>query len=250
MASTFAELYGDFRDQVTLYTEKLSVTEIQFMRWVTQGMQKFQQETKYIERAVTIPRDTTDDVFPIPNDFLEFIEAKDLEGYTFVPQGYEQYTRNLELHADDNAFVETSTDYMMRLQEYYSRNTKSAYARYICIFARFFKVYPNPEEDDNIYLWYIPDIPPISRSDGNWTTWFTGGVFNRALFLTSMPNRSISPYEECFVDYAISKYLKAMGHPNYRVFEKSFQAEVARAKMNKPTMASEMTRDYMFAPYS
>ena len=45
MASTFLELYSDFQDEVKLYTEKLDVTELSFMRRFTKGIQAFQQET-------------------------------------------------------------------------------------------------------------------------------------------------------------------------------------------------------------
>lgn len=250
MASYFSELYSDFQDRVKEYKEKLDITELSFMRMLTKGVQKFQQKVKLVERNVLVPRNVLTDAFPLPNDFLQLIEAKDEEGYTLVSMSWTQFTRNVEKRSDANEYVETTHDYMMRLREYYSRNAKSNYPRHITIFARNFAVFPNPSLDDNISFRYYPDMPAISRNSADWTAWFVGGVFDNSVFVSAQLHRSLAPYEDAFVDYAIAEYLMSIGSINYKVYEQRFQEEVQRAIAEKPTLVKEMVRDYMFAPYS
>lgn len=47
--STYKELFDDFRQKVSLYTEKVEVTEPMFMRLLTAGINDFQNETRYVE---------------------------------------------------------------------------------------------------------------------------------------------------------------------------------------------------------
>lgn len=257
MASTFAELFSDFQDQVKIYTEKLDLTEFAFMRLFTKAMQVFQRETEYVQKYVDVPYNVTDEVFYVPDDMLRPIEVKDVDGYTFVWQEYTQYTRNLELYAD--GYIDTPVNYTIRMPQYRNGNL----ARYITQYNRQFHIYPENRytgtADDTLYLWYIPDLHPISQNSSQWNYndtlgnpagWFPHDTRFDMMFRTTSVNNSLAPYEDAFLNHAIAMFIRSQGSANYRVFEKTFWDEVERAKWNKPVLFREAVRPYYLAPYN
>lgn len=268
MASTFAELYSDFRDSVKLYTEKLDVTELEFMRFISRAMQLFQRETEYIETYAEITKGT--DGFYIPEDMIRPVVLKDVNGYTLLQQSYPQYARNLELWHD--GFLETPIDYSMRMQSYLSEQEDKypsrtdgmdfSTSRIYTIFNRKIMMYPD-YDDTKIYLWYIPDVHAISINSSQWSTYdMNTGIFSQpylwypidtqfsTMFATTGINVLLAPFEEAFLDYAISKFLKSQGSANYKVFEMGFKEAVQWAIENKPQKFHEGVGEYMFAPFS
>ena len=75
MASTFLELYSDFQDEVKLYTEKLDVTELSFMRRFTKGIQAFQQETEYVEFRDILNRHD-DGTYKLPYEYKRIVKIE------------------------------------------------------------------------------------------------------------------------------------------------------------------------------
>lgn len=273
MASTFAELFSDFEDSVKIYVEKLDVTPQSFMRMLSRGMQLFQRETEYTEAYAQITANATSGLFFIPDDYIRAVEVKDSSNYTIVPQQVNQFNRNLELWEDGH--LETPRDYSMRMQGYLrgqganttaSRNgsLRENMSRIYTIYNRQISVYPD-YDDTVLNFWYIPDVHAISINSAQWSTfdtttgtydptlpllWFPIDTQFMTMFTTRGCNILFAPYEEAFLNYAISLYLKSQGSMNYKVFEDYFWQSVARAKENKPIKFHEGVRDYMFSPYS
>jgi hypothetical protein len=253
MTSSFSELYSDFLDQIKVYTQQLDVTPVQFMRYLTRGMQKFQRETEYIERLVTIPIDAVDNVFYIPNDFLHVLALKDCNGYLLLQGDIKQYDRNVELW--DGGYLETPTDYAIRIVRDTTdlsdigRSSSQQKTRLYSIYRRVIEIHPD-EGDTELYMRYIPDIHAFSQNSTQWSSWFPINDNFNTLFNASAVSASFAPYEDAFISYAISQFLKSKGSVNYRIFEKDFLDEIERAKINKPTQTHEAVRDYFMAPYS
>lgn len=267
--SAFSELFSDFQDAVKIYTAKLDVTELSFMRLLTQGIQTFQRETEYVEAYAAVQKDANNR-FYMPNDAIRIVEVKDDDGYTFVMQGYDQYTRNLERWQD--GYLETPTDYSMYMPRYLSGKdddninpnamrssiTKNK-SRLITIWNRRFLLHPDLD-DKVIHVWYIPDLQPISRLSTQWVAdpanpgsdpndWFPEQNFD-VMFRNSSVNPTIAPYEKAFCDYAKAEFIKSQGSANYKIFEIAFWSEINRAKNNKPVKYKEAVRSYMMAPKS
>jgi len=272
MSSTMAEMFSDFRDMAKLYTETLDVTELAFMRWLTKGIQIFQRETEYVEQVQRIDLNA-DNIYMLPTDVLRIIELRN----GLIPQDeanyptatvpilivdFEQFTRIRDtLHT---GVGRTPNVYM------YHYPDKSVYIA--TVWRQEILIYP--QYDGPLYLWYIPDLSPLSateqwiRADDTTTvpitynSWYpldqvivhpiTGQNITRFMyqFSTKRLNPVLSPYENAFIDYALSWFIKSKGSANYRVFEQSFKQEIERAKVNKPTLFQQGIVDYKFAPFS
>lgn len=267
MSSTFAEIYSEFQDAVKIYTTKLDITPLSFMRRLSRGMRHFQRETEYIQAAIILPIDANN-LFTVPNDLNRIIELKDDNGYTIVPQQNNQFFRNQEHWLDGK--LETPSDYSIRMQNYlrgqatFNPNrslSRPGMSRMYTLYNRVITIYPD-YGDTSLDLYYIPNIDAISQNSTQWVRdpanpgndplfdWYpiTTQFDNR--FRTSTLHPDIAPYEEAFLNYAIADYIKSQGSANYKVFEQVFLAEVERAKVNKPTYFKEGVRDYFMAPWS
>lgn len=269
MASTFAELYSDYRNIIKIYTEELDVTPLQFMRDYTRGMQKFQRETQYVEIWVKRQRDPNTRLFYIPDDTLRIIEIRDENGEKLLQQDYLQFMRNVDKF--DLGYLETPRDYTLRTRRYlpqtltdnrnllqqqnWSNPNFYPYNIFPIDVQRMWTVYNNtlfiyPDYyGKELLIFYIPDIHAISQASPQWQAWFQPNQFEN-LFNTSTVNPLLAPYEEAFNKYAISEYIRSKGHVNYRVYLQEFWEEVERAKINKPSYFAEGVADYFFAPYS
>lgn len=267
MGSTFKEIYSDYQDQIKNYVEKLDVTPLSFMRQYTRGMQVFQRETEYFEKVVKIQRDTATSNFLAPDDFDRLIEAKDYNGKTLLYLDYTQFTRIAEKF--DNGLLETPTDYSTRLIQTiaaidglygikgydrydYLGQGQEQWTKIITMFDRVF--YINDDDTTNntdITINYIPILEPISNSSSQWTAWQPLGEVN---FTTAFNNFRLSPelinYEETFLNFAISRFLRSQGSVNYKVFDQEFWSDIKRAIINKPTKFKEGVRSYNMGPFS
>jgi len=245
MPSTFAEIYGDYTDAIKIYTEKLDVTPLSFMRFYTRGIQLFQRETHYVERWVTIPYDTVNQRFDVPNDMLLCVEVKDSDGNTMLINEYTQHARNVELYG--LGYVETPTDYSMRLAET---------ARIVTIWQRVFNFYPAYPVDPasttaTLIVHYIPDMDAISRVGPQWAAWYPIDTNFDGQFRTTTLNATFAPYEYAFLQFAIAQFLKSQAMIEHaKMYEQDFLREIERAKMNKPVLFHEAVRPYMMSPYS
>jgi hypothetical protein len=245
MPSTFAELYSDFTDSIKTYTEKLDVTPLSFMRLFTRAIQLFQRETMYIERYVVIPYNLVDQRFDTPTDMLLCVQVKDSDANTMIINEYTQFSRNEE--KDYLGYVETPTDYSMRLPET---------ARMVSVWQRVFYFYPAYPVDPTdatatLLVHYIPDMDAFSSNSIQWASWYPIDTNFDTQFRTAVLTASFAPYEYCFMQWAISAYLKSQGLLNHaKMFEQDFWADVERAKANKPVLFHEGVKSYMMAPYS
>ena len=266
MASTFAEMFSDFQDNVKIYTEKLDITEMQFLRLLTKGMQKFQRQTEYIENVMRITPDPVTTAYMIPNGLLRLIEVKDKDFYSVLMQSPEQFIRIVEKWQD--GYLETPTDWQIRKQGYLRNNNPTPqytrtsgvneyqFGRICTIIARELRVQPIASTDTYFDLYYIPDLDPFSINSTQWntgdplTSWFPEDTNFYTRFSTASINPAISMWEDTFVSYATAEYIKSRGSRNYQVFEAQYKADVELAKLEKPVLFREAVSDYMMSPYS
>lgn len=258
MASTFAELYSDFLDQAKVYTEKLDVTELSFMRMFTRGMQIFQRESLYVERTVVLNRQNVNgqNVFIVPQDMLLIKDVRNLidDGngrFTeeiFLLQEFGQFNRNKDKW--ERGYLETPTDYGMRIPHKRSvSDGRGSQVRMCTIWQRELITYPE-FEGDRLWLWYYPDIHAISQNSPQWTAWFPYDPNFMNMFRTSSVTDVLKPFERAFLEYALSDFIRSKGSANYAVYQKNFESEIQRAIETKPTYYREGVASYMFAPYS
>ena len=257
MSSTFAELFSDFQDQAKVYTEKFDLTELSFMRLLTRGMQEFQRETHYVEKTVQINRGVAPNapIFIVPDDMLVAIDVRALrdtpcgiEEELFLNQSYTQLIRNKDKWA--GGYLETPTDYAMRMP--YKRTVtsgKGPQTRMYSIWQRELITYPE-YEGDTLVMWYIPDVHAISAGSTQWAPWFPIDTNFFPNFISRQVTDPLAPFEDTFVNYALSKFVMSQGSANYKVYEQAYKAAVARAIETKPTYYREGVGSYMFAPWS
>lgn len=259
MASSFSELYSDYLDKIKGYVEQLDVTPQQFMRELTRGMQKFQRETEYVESRIQIT--ATNGEFLIPQDTLRILEVRDENGEYILGQSYDQFVRNIDRWP--RGYLETPTDFTLRTLRspkaiiplpnrqlsIIDKMADIAQQRIWTAVVGRIIVYPN-YTGTVLNVLYIPDIHAFSKNSPQWAAWFPESTNFDNLFNTAVINPILSPYEDCFVKYAIMEFIRSKGSANYKVFEKEFWDEVNRARINKPSYFHEAVSDYFFAPYS
>lgn len=240
MASTFRELYDEFTDSVKVYTEKLDVTERLFMRFYTRGMQKFQRETNYMESWLEVTKDSQDR-FLAPNDMLSCVDVKDEDGRQMLVVDYEQYVRILQLADADGEYLETPTDFDMRLD---------SDSHVTAIWNRVFVFYP-AYTGDSITVHYIPDMDAFSENSSQWAAWYATPADFETYFNSSGVTPSLAPYEDAFLDFAIYRYLRTQGQAEHAgMYLKLYNEQVGKAKIEKPVYYKEIRRPYQMAPYS
>jgi hypothetical protein len=255
MASTFAELFSDFRESVISYTEKLDITERAFMRSYTRGMQNFQREVELVDGFSTLNRDIVDDVFYAPDDMLRMVALKDSSDKTILLQGHTQFQRDVELYPLGHQ--EAPAAYSQRLDRQpieltFStadgiRTNVTKTARIATIWQNVITIYPDLD-DLTLSLWYVPDIQAFSKNSSQWADFFLTEVAFDTEFQTASLTQRLAPYENTFLNYAIADYIRSKGSANYKVFEDWYLKDVERAKINKPTYNKGMTRSYFLSP--
>jgi len=261
MASTFAEIYSDFRDMVKVYTTKLDVTPLQFMRLYSKGMAEFQRDTEYLEAYVEIDKDSNGN-FAVPVDMLRLVEVRDKNDLDLLIQGYTQYRRNVEKTVD--GYIETPTNYSIRLRGIYNGlqyGNVSDTARMVTIWNRRLLIYPDLG-DTILNVFYIPVIHPISSNSFQWsdydattnptptTKWYPIDTRFDTMFTTTGLHPTLAPFEGVFLNYAVSKYLESQGNQNYIVFEKAYEKDVKKAIEEKPSYYREGVASYHMSPWS
>jgi hypothetical protein len=250
MASTFRELYDDFKEQVVVYTAALPITENQFMRSYTRAIQIFQREAMYIDAGATLTKiddGTGTFEFFTPDDFWQPIELKDASGYTIFPQEYTQQNRAIESDIGTGK-IETAVDYSRRLGYRTDYAKAGNLARSYTVYARRIWLYPDLS-DVTLHLKYVPDFHAFSVNSALWAAW-QGEINFSAMFNGTGLNPQISMYENTFLDYVIAQFLKRQGSSNYIVYEQSWQQFLKTSKELRPSFYSNGQRDYNFAPYS
>lgn len=253
MASTFKELYDEFKDAVKIYTEKLDITETAFVRLVSRGMQIFQRETEYIEKWARLSVIPNSENFPRPDDLLRIVELKDSAGLTLVSQGFVQFNRTQENMTV--GILETPRDYSRHIMGLH----RPGLARIFTMFAQEIIIHPY-QGDQYIDLYYIPNLHPMSEKSSQWNTtdpntgqptgWYPLNTRFEIMFHNAMINYVLQPYEYAFLNFAIAEYIKSQGNINYKVFEEMFYMEIEKAKFNKPILFKEGSPQYCLAPHS
>ncbi len=252
MASTFKELYDEFKDAVKIYTEKLDITETAFVRMLSRGMQIFQRETEYIEKWAEINVLPDSENFPLPDDVLRIIEMRDKNDLAFVMTEFTQFNRIRENIA--TGLIETPRDYTRHVYA-----LRKGLARIFTVYAQEILIHPY-ENDKSVKLYYIVNLHPMSEKSSQWNTvdpitgtptgWYPLNTRFETMFHNAMINYVLQPYEYAFLNFAIAEYIKSQGNINYKVFEEMFYVEIEKAKLNKPTLFKEGTPQYCLAPHS
>jgi len=277
MSSTFMEMYSDFQDTAKLYVEKLDVTEVAFMRFLTRGIQIFQLDTEYVEKNVRLTPDANGDVY-VPEDLKRYIEIKAIktavtntdllnvlnsnESYHVTFLSPTQYFRARNVEVDGKMKVPYPNIWLRQ-------PGKTNYIATIWDM----KILTYPEWKEDFYFRYIPDLKAFGNNQ-YWTqaddlttapptynSWYPldevlagvpGGPMTRFFyqFSTKRLHPFLQQYEQAFIEYALSQFIRAKGNANYRVFMDTFLMDVERAKRNKPTLFQEGDPYYMYAPFS
>ena len=244
--SSWKELYDDFKDQTQNYTEKVTVTENMFMRYISKGAQSFQRDTNYMESVAELARgrdqgNNEQEYFDVPYNLLIPIELQDSSGLTILPQSYGQFRRNIEVGGRETPF-----DYTIP----FSPERANGDIRIYTIFGRRLEVYPLYDTDTSVTLKYIPDLDAFSEVSQMWASFFPIETnFDHMFTNTGLP-LDLRPYEDGILSYAISKFIKRQGNANYKVYEDEYRGHVKLAMENKPTLFTEGVRDYKMAPWS
>jgi len=244
--SSFAELYSDYKNTIDNYVPKVNITEVQFMRDYTKGMQEFQRSTKLVEAFATLTVNV-DETFNAPRDMLFFTEAKDENNFTLVIQDFSQFARNQELW-DDGQLV-TPLDYALRMPEY--RQDFEHGGRLLAYYPRKFQVYPY-DDDTEIYLWYVPDLHAFSNLSFQWNTgtlaapagWFPLNTNFFDKFREAGVVWTLQPYEDTFLDWALMKFCENRHDDTALYYRKKYYEAVNRAILEKPTYMKEAVVEY------
>lgn len=248
MGSTFAELYSDFQDAVKVYTEKLDEQPVSFMRKLTRGMQLFQRQTEYLETSGTITKQLVIPFWRIPANCIRIVEIRDVNNRNILLQGFTQYNRNTDIQG--SGMYETPADYDYRLTH---MNTQT---RLIAVYGRELVLQNDATTDTSLIIYYIPDIPALTQPANPatvldiWSAWYPINTNFDALFTTTRLVPSLAIFEQAYLDFAISTYLKSVGSQNYKIYEESFMNEVANAIAIKPVYNKEATSLYNMAVWS
>ena len=260
MASLFSELYTDFKEAIKTYTPKVDVDDLSFMRRLTRGMQIFQRNTEYIEAYNEVPYNETDSCFYVPDDMRRCILLKDVNDYTLLLHGMEQFACDVEKYT--RGYVDSPRRASIRLDrstQYgtdnpYTRDTTISsmtknYLRLATIYGRKITIYPD-NTDRLLYMWYIPDIHAISQNSTQWLEWFPYDTNFESMFTTSTLNPLLSPFEHGIMKFAVADYLQSQRAKNYLVYLNEFVADMQLALAKKPIYNKEMSSQYHFSPYS
>lgn len=260
--SCYSELFDDFIDKIKRYTEKLDVTEYSFMRTFSEGVHRFQRETRYVENMVdVIPNNNG--LFLIPDDMLYLVELRDRYNRPMLVVDPLQFQRIKDQWWTNR--IETPVNYSYRIRSRQGEDIlfrfpfgleeiKEKLARIATIYERQLKWFPDHEPDHRpdtkFTLWYIPDLRTLSRFSPQWAAWFPHETNFEPLFRTQQVHPSLLPFEEGFVSYAVAKWLQSQGNVNYKVFEAEYNESVAMGKANKPVLYQEGVAVYNMAPFS
>jgi hypothetical protein len=256
--STFKELYDDFTYQINLYVERVNVTEYQFMRMVTRGVQLFQAQTELAEVSELITtrvaspegeRSGSGFAFPLRNSVLRVLDAEDKDGNLLLFQDYQQFLRLREQY-EGSGVIRAPQEYSYHVRRLEEWKHGDKHARVITVFGRMVWLYPFFDSDTEIRVRYIPDLQPISESATEWSPFYPLDTNFMPQFESSSITPALLPYEQAFVDYAVAMFLRGLGQANYKIFLQDFWGQVKLAKDSKPVYFKEGASAYMFAPYS
>ena len=250
MASTFNELYSDFIDYTQSYTERLTVTPLQFMRGATRGMQIFQRETELVSAMTKLIYDGSG--FRLPDDVLVVQALFDAKTNTEILLN--SFRQQANSHEWRNGRIDESR---RDFEQYKDRDRYGAvgHAPIASVVNR--RVIIDGAVSGEVLLYFTPDIQAFTQPKNNpplpsdhWAAWFPIEDNFQDMFETATCHADLAPYEQAFVYHATSEYLKSRGSANYGVYEGNYYEHIKAAKMNKPYMNKFSQSVYRFAPYS
>jgi len=250
MASTFNSMYSDFKDAVKTYTEKLDVTERQFMRRLTRGMQLFQRETEYVVQASPLTLGVNvlyPNEYELPYNCIRILEFRDVNDLPLMQTSYLQH-RSIMDKRSGGRYLEAPRDESRRLTHLLD---ETGLLRNVTVLGRRIILKPiTPSTDLTITVVYIPDISAYDEADPEWAAWAVSDAAFMGLFKTARVAREFQHYEHAFLNYAIGSYIQSLGHINYKVYEQKFLEEVQNAIINKVSYHRGLQVDYQFGTYA
>jgi len=253
MASSWRELSDDIKYEILLYTEKLTMTEMQIMRLLTKGQSEFQRLTHYVQATKSIVSTSTP-AWDVGDDVLVPIEIKDLNGTVLMIVDPSQFQDLMDRGPKDSndyiGYHEPAVHYSRRY-EFADKANWGKVRRMATIWANTVLTYPQDTvADATLSLRYIQDLHAFSVNSAQWATFLPVDTNFMAQFDTTGPNAQIARYEDAFVNYAVYRYLESIGHKNALVFRSRFQEYVDQAIQDRPTLFHHGSADYNFAPTS
>lgn len=265
MASTYQELYADFIQAIKSYTEQLVVTEVQFMRYLTRGQQKFQMKVELLNKAVIANDSGTYPYYSYPPDLLrlDMVVEVDEDGH----ETNRVLRRSIEQSQRESKEIPLGTSVQTRRWDMLLNPRYSGYAgftRGVSYSSNTYTIIDNGiilsgERPPAIAIYYIPDIPAFASPDPNqlamfnyWDDWYPIDDITKFIykFQNSRIKQGLDKYESAFVDYAIYEYLLSINNGNAKFYLDNFTSEVMYAIQQKPTAYSNLYRHYSVSPYS
>lgn len=270
MAGTWKELHDDFLQEILLYTEQVTLTPPQIMRYLTKGMSEFQRRTAIAEDVKTLTMngaDTVTDIdarFPVGTDILEIIEVRDTNEKQMLIVGYQQF-RDIKQRADsgERGYHETPAHFS-RIRERDSadvndviwENTYSRGMTRICtVYATDLLRYPPLAADTSFEMRYRPDYPQFSSFETYWAAWFPLDTAFDAQFVATGPPDQIRKWSSSFVAYGVAQFLRSQNvlsgeQPLWLQYMEEFNNIVNSAIESKQHLQHELVAPYNLSPYS
>lgn len=257
MASTFKELGDDVLMYMSVYTEKLVITNEALMRFMTKGMSLLQREATVAETSIVLTRSDATTRFVLPDDVLFPTMLVDATGNEIINQEFDQLQRQAERATTGYLDSPYPRSERVRFDSGYGVGSlgercfgRGTYRNYAI---HDYEIYLLPDTGDTeLTFYYVPNVEPISHTSTQWEDWYASNMANfDALYASVGPVTAFQPYEDAIVKYAVSCLLKTQAGPNrqdYKVFEGEFWAEVKRAIDNKPVMYRDGVAEYYMSP--
>jgi hypothetical protein len=227
MASTYSDLYKDYVGDLQAFVAKADTSELHFMRLITQGINTFQNETRYVDRT-TILTLGEDGYYDIPNNILSIYEVRDVNNKLYHPLGWTQFNQV----SDEHKFYRQMQDerHFPHYGYYAFFGLKLKISRIIT------------ESNTNLYIKYSPVFEMFSENSTQWSDWIDDDDFRTAFDTTGVWDE-LARYEQAFTAFAVGTHvstkLGAMPINNVSSFIKLklgfFNDQMEQAKRNKPT---------------
>lgn len=260
MASTYEELYSDFIGDISRYTQNATITDTQFMRYLSIAAQEFQRMTKVVMSEKKLFRA---DSFALGDDVHEIVELQDAAGNKLLSMPYNQFRLEYER-------VGADLDSQTNLARYYNSGSRAetvyrydidkrppdtgnddygAHTRIWTVLYNSIVLYPD-QGDEYLSMMYYPDIHAFSKNSPQWSAWFPYNTKFNKLFKEQTLGQELSKWEQAIVYRAVARYaVHLLDKDKSYAMRKEFEAMVAQAS-KKQQLYKTGSSPYHVSPFS
>jgi len=245
--TSWNEYYDDFLDNISLYREKLPMTERRYMRWAAEGLADAQRRAQVI---TDVKKLTTQDGtnFPLGNDVLRIIKVVDSTGTELLSQsigqkqmvveqsltGYNENPHWFGLYKPGTT-IGTFGGYEPRI---YDRNGTVDTIR----------VYPPTDVNEQLTMDYVVEIHRFTSGSPQWAAWFPSEAAFQAQFQQAPPQQW-RQLDMAWQMYCVMQYLLVTRNPDYQVYADRYQSAVQQAMLNQQQHFDSGASAYSMTPF-